>query len=226
MGIFYELRYAVIIEIAWTFYLKSVPAKFKKIFKTYFLSYQGTSSSKLPCNPRHPSRNISCNHRHHLLQPLWWRKFSTSNKQKTMVDSDINSDYKASTFDKLYIRRRKWDTAGFVRAHQWKYWNALTVGRGHADNGCSCNHRAIPPSVLGLLKFLCSQTWPILVNCFWITLYQFPNWELMIMGNFVCMYWTATSFLWMIQSKQVICNWNFIWTGTEIKNYTDSYGKS
>ena len=62
-----------------------------------------------------------------------------------MVDSDINSDYKASSFDKLYIRRRKWDTAGFVRAHQRKYWNALTVGRGHADYGCSCNHRAIPP---------------------------------------------------------------------------------
>ena len=30
MRIFYELRYTVIIEIVWTFYLKSVPAKFKK----------------------------------------------------------------------------------------------------------------------------------------------------------------------------------------------------
>ena len=108
----------------------------------------GTSSSKLSCNPRHPSRNISCNHRHHLLQPSWRRIFSTSNKQKTTVDRDINSDYKASSFDKLYIRHRKWDTAGFVRAHRRKYWNALTVGRGHADDGCSCNHRAVPPSVV------------------------------------------------------------------------------
>ena len=109
----------------------------------------GTSSSKLSCNPRHPSRNISCNHRHQLLQPSWRRIFSTSNNQKTRVDSDINSDYKASSFDKLYIRRRKWDTAGVVRAHQRKYWNALTVCRGHADDGCSCNHRAVPPSGQG-----------------------------------------------------------------------------
>ena len=58
-----------------------------------------------------------------------------------MVDSDINSDYKASSFDKLYIRRIKWDTAGFVRAHRRKYWNAHTVGRG--------KHRAVPPSAIG-----------------------------------------------------------------------------
>ena len=130
-----------------TFYPKSVPAKFQKYFKHISWVISGTNSSKLTCNPRHPSRNISCNHRHHLLQPSWRRIFSTSNNQKTMVDSDINIDYKASSFDKLDIQRRKWDTAGFVRAHQRKYWNALTVGRGHADDGCSCNHRAVPPSV-------------------------------------------------------------------------------
>ena len=129
MRIFYELRYTVIIEIVWTFYLKSKPAKFQKCLKHISWVISGTSSSRLSCNPRHPSRNISCNHRHHLLQPSWRRIFSTSNNQKIMVDSDINSDYKASSFDKLYIRRRKWDTAGFVRAHQRKYWNALTVGR-------------------------------------------------------------------------------------------------
>ena len=147
MRIFYELLCTVIIEIVWTFYLKSVPAKFQKYSKHISCVISGTSSSKQSCNPRHPSRNISCNHRHHLLQPSWRQIFSTSNKQKTRVDSDINSDYKASSFDKLYIRHRKWDTAGFVRAHQRKYWNALTVGRGHADDGCSCNHRAVPPSV-------------------------------------------------------------------------------
>ena len=146
MRIFYELRYTVIIEIVWTFYLKSVPAKFQKYFKLISWDISGISSSKLSCNPRHPSRNISCNHRHHLLQPSWRRIFSTSNNQKTRVDSNINIDYKASSFDKLYIWRRQWDTAGFVRVHQWKYWNALTVGRGHADDGCSCNHRAVPPS--------------------------------------------------------------------------------
>ena len=148
MRIFYEVRYTVIIEIVWTFYLKSVPAEFQKYFKLISWVISGTSSSKLSCNPRHPSRNISCNHRHHLLQPSWRRIFSTSNNQKTGVDSDINTDYKASSFDKLYIWRRKWDTAGFVRAHQRKYWNALTVDRGHADDGCSCNHRAVPPSAL------------------------------------------------------------------------------
>ena len=148
MRIFYELRYTVIIEIVWTFYLKSVPAKFQKYLKHISWVISGINSSKLLCNPRHPSRNISCNHRHHLLQPSWRRIFSPSNNQKARVDSNINSDYKASSFDKLYIRRGKWDTVGFVRAHQRKYWNALTVGRGHADDGCSCNHRAVPPSAL------------------------------------------------------------------------------
>ena len=160
MLIFYELRYTVIIEIVWTFYLKSVPAKFQKYLEQISWVISGTSSSKLSCNPRHPSRNISCNHLHNLLQPSWRQIFSTSNNQKTKVDSDINSDYKASSFDRLYIRRRKWDTAGFVRAHQRKYWNALTVSRGHADDGCSCNHRAVPPSDWGCLNLgLCAAGW-------------------------------------------------------------------
>ena len=155
MRIFYELRYTVIIEIVWTFYLKSVPAKFQKYFKLISWVISGTNSSKLSRNPRHPSRNISCNHRHHLLQPSWRRIFSTSNNQKTRVDSDINIDYKAFSFEKLYIWRRQWDTAGFVRAHQRKYWNALTVGRGHADDGYSCNHRAVLPSENG--RWHCSR---------------------------------------------------------------------
>ena len=97
MRMFYELRYTVIIDIGWTFYPKSVPAKFQKNLKHISWVISGTSSSKLSCNPRHPSRNISCNHRHHLLQPSWRRIFSTSNNQKTRVDSNINSDYKASS---------------------------------------------------------------------------------------------------------------------------------
>ena len=62
MRMFYELRYTVIIEIVWTFYLKSAAAKFKKYLKHISWVISGTSSSKLSCNPRHPSRNISCNH--------------------------------------------------------------------------------------------------------------------------------------------------------------------
>ena len=146
MWIFYELRCIVIIEIVWTLYLQSVPAKFQQYSKHISWVISGRSSSKLSCNPRHPFRNISCNHRHHLLQPSWRRIFSTSNKRKIRVDSDISSDYKSSSFDKLYIRGRKWDTAGFVGEHQRKYWKALTFGRGHDDDGCSCNHRAVPPS--------------------------------------------------------------------------------
>ena len=131
-------------------YRDCVPAKFQKYLKHISWVISGTSLSKLSCNPRHPSRNISCNHRHHLLHPSWRRIFSTSKNQKTRVDSDISSDYKASSFDKLYIRRRKWDTTGFVKAHQRKHWNALTVGRGHADDGCSCNHHAVPPVIYNL----------------------------------------------------------------------------
>ena len=101
MRVFYELGYTMIIEFVRTFYLKSVPAKFWKYLKHISSVISGTSLSKLSCNPHHPSRNISCNHRHHLLQPLWRQIFSTSNNQKTRADSDINSDYKASSFDGL-----------------------------------------------------------------------------------------------------------------------------
>ena len=146
MWVFYELRYTVIVEHVLPFYLKSVPAKFQKYLKHISWVISVTSLSKLSCNPRHPSRNISCNHRHHLLQPSWRRILSASNNQETRVYSDINSDCRASSFDEPYIWCRKWDTASFVRAHQRKYWNALTVGRGHDDDGCSCNHRAVPPS--------------------------------------------------------------------------------
>ena len=120
--------------------------KVSKIFKTYFLSYQRDKFVKTFVQP-------SSSLPEHQLQPSWGRIFSISNNQKTRVDSDINSDYKTSSFDKLYIRRRKWDTAGFVRAHQRKYWNALTAGLGHADDGCSCNHRAVPPSGFGRIRF-------------------------------------------------------------------------
>ena len=106
MRIFYELRYTVIVEIVWTFYLKSVPAKFQKYFKHISWVISGTSSSKMSCNPRHPSRNISCNNRHHLLQPSWRRILSTSNNQKTRIDSDINSDYKASSFVTICCNHR------------------------------------------------------------------------------------------------------------------------
>ena len=51
MRIFYELLCTVIIEIVWTFYLKSVPAKFQKIFKTYFLSYQRDKFVKTVVQP-------------------------------------------------------------------------------------------------------------------------------------------------------------------------------
>ena len=70
MRIFHELRYTVIIDIVWIFYLKSVPAKFKKYLNHISWVISGTSSSKLSCNPRHPSRTsvativtICCNHR-------------------------------------------------------------------------------------------------------------------------------------------------------------------
>ena len=147
MRIFYELWYTVIIEIVWTFYLKSVPAKFQKYFKLISWVISGTSSSKLSCNPRHPSRpgtsvativTICCNHRdgeyfqHRITRKLGSTATSTLITRLLLLTN--------------YIWRRKWDTAGFVRAHQRKYWNALTVGRGHADDGCSCNHRAVPPS--------------------------------------------------------------------------------
>ena len=109
---------------------KGYSSQVSKIFETNFLSWviSGTSSSKLSCNHRHPSRNISCNHPHHLVQPSWRRIFSTSNDQKNRVDSDINSDYKASSFDRLYIWHRKWDAVGFDRTQQRKYsyvWGAV-----------------------------------------------------------------------------------------------------
>ena len=109
----------MIIEIVWTFFLKSVPAKFQKHLKHISWVISGTSSSKLSCNPRQPSRNISCNHRHNLLQPSWRRIFSTSINRKTKVDSDILSDYKVSSFDKRYIRLRKMRQRALLGHTNW-----------------------------------------------------------------------------------------------------------
>ena len=86
----------------------------QKYLKHIYCVISGTSSSKLSCNPRHSSRNISCNHRHHLLQPSWRRIFSTSNNQKTRADSAINSVYRASSFDGLYIRALLGHTNGNI----------------------------------------------------------------------------------------------------------------
>ena len=128
-------------------------------------------SSSLPEHQLQPSSPF--------VAPSWRRTFSTSNNQKTRVDIDINSDYKASSFDKLYIRRRKWDTAGFVRAHKRKYWNALTVDRGHADDGWSCNHRAVPPSVMAWClqakSHYLSQCWPRSLSPYGVTRPQSAN---------------------------------------------------
>ena len=83
MRIFYELRCTVIIEIVWTFYLKSGPAKFKKYSKHISWVISRTSASKLSCNPRHASKNISCNHRdgeyflNRISRKLWSTATST-----------------------------------------------------------------------------------------------------------------------------------------------------
>ena len=177
MRIFYKLRYTVIIEIVWIFYLKSVPAKFQIYLKHISWVISGTSSSKLSCNPRHPSWNITCNHPHHLLQPSWRRIFSTSNNQKTRVDSDINSDYKASSSDKLYIRGRKWDTAGFVRH----------------TNG---NIEMRSPSAAAMLTMVAAAT-----------IVRFPQWEdddyfLLFFVVMYCTIYMAKSCLEVIHSKQ------------------------
>ena len=80
----------MIIEIAWTFYLKSVPAKFQKYLKHISWVISGTSSSKLPCNPLHPPGTsvvtiviICCNHRdgeyvlYRITRKLWSTATST-----------------------------------------------------------------------------------------------------------------------------------------------------
>ena len=144
MRIFYELRYTNI-EFVRTFSLKGVIAKYQKYLKHIYWVISGTGSSKLSRNPRHPSRHIRCIHRdgeyvlHRITRKL---EPTTTSTVITMLFS----------FDRLYIWRRKWDTAGFVRAQKRKCCNALTVGRGHADDGCSCNHRAVSPSVLIVLE--------------------------------------------------------------------------
>ena len=58
----YGLRYTIF-ELIRTLYLRGVPVKFQNFWKHIFLVISGTSSLNLACNPRHPSRNFSCNHR-------------------------------------------------------------------------------------------------------------------------------------------------------------------
>ena len=125
-----------------------------KIFELYFKSCQREKFVNIVVQP-------SSFLLEHQLQPsssfdatIVTAIFSTSNYQKTRVESDINIDYKASSFDRLCIWRRKWETVGLVRELQRKYWNALIVGRGHADDGCSCNHRVVSPSVLSFTYYI------------------------------------------------------------------------
>ena len=91
---------------------------------------------------------------------------------------------------------RKWDAVGFVRAHQWKYLKALTIGRGHADDGCSCNYREVPPSAIAyqlqcpyqILSILYRSPYPYqqspiarlwmyltLPDIIWVTQYPIPT---------------------------------------------------
>ena len=78
--------------------------------------------------------------------------------------SDINSDCRASSFEGLYIWCTKWDTASLGRAHQRKYWNALIVGCGHDDDGCSCNHLEVSPIVISSCSCLCPIHWSHLLS--------------------------------------------------------------
>ena len=102
MWIFDAMRYNRI-KFVQSLYLKGVPAKFQNNLMHIFPVISGARSSKLSFNPRHPSRNINCNHRHHLMQQSWRLIYSKSNNQKSRVDSDVHGDYKASSFHKLYI---------------------------------------------------------------------------------------------------------------------------
>ena len=70
MRIFNELRYTVIVEIVWTFYLKSVPAKFQKYSTHISWVISGSSSSNCRATLVIPSGtsvaiivSICCNHR-------------------------------------------------------------------------------------------------------------------------------------------------------------------
>ena len=70
MRIFHELRYTVIIEIVWTFYLKSVPAKFQKYLNLFLELSAGQVRQNCRATlviPPGPSVativTICCNHR-------------------------------------------------------------------------------------------------------------------------------------------------------------------
>ena len=137
-----------------TFLSEGFFSQVSKIFELYLKSCQREKFVKIVVQP-------SLFLLEHQLQPsssfdatIVTAIFSTSNNQKTRVESDINIDFKASSFDRLCIWRIKWDTVGLVRALQRKYWNALIVGRDHVDDGCSCNHRAVSPSVLSFTYFI------------------------------------------------------------------------
>ena len=132
----YELRYNTI-QLVQTFYLKDVPAKFKKYFKHLSGVISGTSLLKLSCSPSHPSRNISCNHR----DSKYFLHQITRKQGSTVTSAVIKRLLPLTT---VYLAQ-KMRHCGFVRAHLQKYWNALTVRRGHDDDGYSCTHRVVSP---------------------------------------------------------------------------------
>ena len=146
MRISYELRCAVIIEILWTFYQRVFQLNFKNIQNIFLELSAGQVCQNCRASLAIPPGTsvativtICCNHRdgefflHRIIRKLGSTATSTVITRLLPLTNYISST-------------KKWDTVGFVRAHQRKYWNALIVGRGHADDGCSCNHRAVPPS--------------------------------------------------------------------------------
>ena len=124
-----------------SFLPKGCSSQFPKLFETYYLSYQRDKFVKTVVQPSSSLRE------HHLLQPSWRCIFSTPNNQKTRVDSHINSDYKASSFDRLHIWHRKWETVGFIReilkcAHRRPrpWWRWLQLQPSCDSPQCCCNH--------------------------------------------------------------------------------------
>ena len=148
MRIFYELWYTVIIEIVWTFYLKSVPAKVKKYLKQIFeLSAEqvrrncratlviptGTSVATIV--------TICCNHRdgeyflHGITRKLGSTATSTVIKRFLPFLS--------------YISGAEYGTQRALLGHTNGNIEMRSLSASamlHANNGYSCNHRAVPPS--------------------------------------------------------------------------------
>ena len=134
MWIFYELRYTVIVEIVWTFYLKSVPAKFKKYLTHISWVISGSSSSNCRATLVIPPGtsvativSICCNHRDGEYFLHWITRKLGSTAASTVITRLLHLTNYISGAENETLRALLGHTKGNIKMHSPSAASMLTI---------------------------------------------------------------------------------------------------